>query len=449
MHSFTETATAPSPKRPRHEKLRQWWRVKKNKTRRRFSTLSPGYFDAPKPLPRQLHSSRTHSTLSDSDVFDSMAGDWLGMPPCAPLHTLTSSFASLLLDSQEALPLFSMPELVCKIIEYADAATEVPHERAPVTRSSRTIPHQQGCGVLYACMLVNRLWFGIAQEILGRRLFFTAEGAFLAFARSDVRQYKPTEFVLNKLFYLSQLHASVAERLNFSALRSLEYFMCPKLLPPLSVAQQLLRLLVVTGSKALTDSFLVHVAAQCPRLEALDIRACDAVTDYGVYAIARHCRHLQSVNLGRKKKGALVTDLSVCVLAANNPHLTTVGLAGCHVSDRSVWLLALLCHGLQRLLLNNCPLITNQLLPVVLHHNLLPRLCVLEIRNVALRALEPIVLFKRRQQAQGIDMLLETCPELAALLAACEGRLARTLPAAVATDLAEWVNAKDDDAHMG
>ena len=48
---------------------------------------------------------------------------------------------------------------------------------------------------------------------------------------------------------------------------------------------------------SLTDKTLVHLAAYCPGLIALDIRGCWRVSDNGVKRIAEYCKGLKLLNI--------------------------------------------------------------------------------------------------------------------------------------------------------
>lgn len=394
--------------------------------------------------------------------------------PAFSLHTHISQPRQL-----PKLPsIFEIPELVHKIIVYADAQnTVVPRERTPVCRKPLSYRHallvhgnekaarlaMEGVyldepeptntlNVLHTCLLVNKLFHKVAKEVLGEKLFFTSERTFHQFAATKRQHFytgmAPQTLVLSKMFYLVQSHfALVAEKLDLSRLEWLELYMCPKIAPIVASLQPSLKTLIVTGSKALDDAALVEVARRCPNLQVLDVRACENVTDHGVYSIGQSCKKLTTLNLGRKKRGHLITDHSVCAVAVNNPNLTTVGVAGCYITDRSIWQLTLTCgNRLQRLSLNNCPYVSDQLVPVVLHHNLLQNLTVLEIRFVhRITNFEPIIAYKRRLAARGLNVLVETCEELFVRMREQEKTMDRVILERVVRDISDWANGKDED----
>lgn len=342
-----------------------------------------------------------------------------------------------------SVTVFDIPELVHKIIEYAHHQNTVaPHE----------IPGRDvDPNVLFTCLQVNRLFYNVARQLLGQQLVFSRENNLYQFLRGPARtnqSFRPRACMFSRLVGAKQpAIETFAQAIDASSLERLEVFMCPKLQPTPTLFHQALKTLVVAGSRVADDVLLTQVARRCPNLEVLDLRACERVTDCGIHAIASSCRRLVSVNLGRKRKGHLITDHSTAVLFARNPRLETVGLAGCHVSDRSLWELALHAgSSVQRLSLNNCPHITDRSLPVILHHNLMRNLSVLEIRFLAgVTNVAPIVTFKRSQHARGVFLLVETCEELLARMQECERSMDTVLSKRIYQDISDWANASDDD----
>lgn len=307
---------------------------------------------------------------------------------------------------------------------------------------------------LYSCLLVNKLFHAVTSEILNRKVAFKSEHQLRVFGHNPSFK-KPEVVVFHKLFstrqsVLMELFQAAAMNTNFDHVHWLEFYMCPKLYPPVELVRLGLQRLVVTGSKVVDDKFLAVVSQRCPGLKVLDIRACELVTDLGVYQIAKHCRKLTSVNLGRKAKGNLITDNSVSRLVQNNRQLITVGLAGCHISDKTIWDLAINCLGtLERLLLNACPLLTNHLVPLILsrrNHYFFRQLSVLELRfNEQITDLVPIIEFKRRQEYRGMSILVEVCELLADRIRALEMEMDRLILQRMFRDILDWVNEADGD----
>lgn len=392
----------------------------------------------------------------------------------------TTLMADLDLASPHAAPsIFEIPELVHKIVGFVDAQTtsvlkeQVPLRRKPLSfkhallmhgdeaSAKKAMQHEsevlsksetKSPNAMHSCLLVNKLFHRITKQIMSSKLFFSNEKSFHLFVRNDApeffSEFTPTSLVLNKLFCAKQAAMDkITHFIDYSKLEWLEVYMCPKLLPSDTLLHASLRSLIITGSKILDDSLLIEVAKKCPNLQVLDLRACEGITDYGVHAIATSCTQLLSINLGRKKRGHLITDHSVSTLVCNNKKLGTVGLAGCYITDKTVWELAMNCgYSLERLSLNNCPYITNQSLPVILHHNLLPNLSVLEIRFVLkLTNLDPVVTFRRKQNSKGICMLIEMCEELIMRLRECEMRMDNDISESIFQDISDWANAKDEE----
>ena len=58
-----------------------------------------------------------------------------------------------------------------------------------------------------------------------------------------------------------------------------------------------LEFLSVSNIYSLTDKTMVHIAAYCPGLIALDIRGCWRISDNGVKRIAEYCKELKLLNI--------------------------------------------------------------------------------------------------------------------------------------------------------
>lgn len=467
-----------------------------------FNTTSPGDVSEAESLPELTEDSFASST-SSTNVSPLSKGssnlEYLDLPLAFKASPLPISFTDKLAAAESAsdikwsndnvdreIPvvkspsIFDIPELVHKIIEYADYQnTIIPREKAPIRRKPLSFRHAlmihgnehaarlamaenvqeevatpDSRNVLHSCLLVNKLFHRIAKELMSKRMYFTKEASLCKYIdrRKTNGEFSeilhPKMLVLNQLFYLKQSQFNcLIDSMDYSELEWLELFMCPKIAPSTKFLNPGLKTIIVTGSKAVDDNFLVQVAQKCPNLEVLDVRACDNVTDYGVYAIGTGCTKLTLVNLGRKKKGHLITDHSVSALVCNNRQLQTAGLAGCYITDRSVWQLALKCGAkLQRLSLNNCPHVTDQSIPMVFQYNLFQALSVLELRFVYhITNFEPIIAYQRRQAARGFYVLVETCEELLLRMKQQEARMNTVISHRIVRDIVEWANGKDED----
>ncbi|KAG7191754.1 Antagonist of MEN (Mitotic Exit Network) [Scheffersomyces spartinae] len=362
--------------------------------------------------------------------------------------------------------IFEVPEIVYRILKIVDVqTTHVPQEVPPVSRNSCTLPKSLSSqqltssmsGTLYNCLMVNRLFYQITKEILNEKIIFSNEGHFNKFVdvlekSLNARILKPKVLVLHKLFTAKQKTWEILKsRIDYSNIEHLELYMCPKLYPQFTTKESTLQLeklrkLVVTGSRVLDDKFLINLSETCCNLQTLDIRACELVSDYGIYFIGQRCTQLKEINFGRKNRGSLITDLSCSVLIRNNKQLKTVGFAGCHISDKSIWDLAVNCNTtLERLSLNNCPLITNQLIPLILHSDYFERMSVLELRYVSsVTNWKPVIEFKRRQEFRGISMLIEVCDDLNRQMKKQELEMDKCLSKRIFRDIVIWMNELDD-----
>jgi len=378
---------------------------------------------------------------------------------------------------QHSPSIFEIPEIVHMIVEFSDIQnTVIPQESSPIRRKPLSFNHallihgdkklaeialneqspnqSTSRGVLFNCLLVNKLFHQVTLEILGKKVFFSDEHKLQKFLNSCKIKFRPQLFVLHKLFQLKQSAIeTIKNRINFDELEWLELYMCPKLLPTSEFLSSMgkLKKLILTGSKVVDDNFLSMVSKNCPNLQILDIRACELVSDSGIYQIGNECRKLTNINFGRKSNGYLVTDHSVSRLISKNSNLETVGLAGCNVSDQICWDLATNCPNLQRLSLNNCPMLLNQSIPMILAQNdtlarYFTKLSVLELRfNYQITQWQPIIAFKRRQEFSGMPVLVELCEDLTLKMRQQEFEMDRLISQRILEDILDWVNASDDD----
>lgn len=371
--------------------------------------------------------------------------------------------------------IFEIPEIAYKIIEFAAIQNDnSPKEVTPVRRKPLSFNHallihgnkelarksmedlnpeyspKNRSNILYNCLFVNKLFNSIANEILSKKICFDDETKLVKYAQSEYhrRISRPNEISLHKLFNLKASHLeSTFSNFDFINLRSIEIFMCPKFLPPEQFYQygNKIKKLVICGSKLLDDNYLMMISQKCPNLEILDIRGCELVTDSGIYHLGQNCRKLTVVNLGRKTRGNLITDAGIHKLIVNNCNLNTVGLAGCHITDKTIWDLTINnSHSLQRLSINNCPYITNQSIPLILHADYLPSLNVLEIRFTSINNLRPIIEFKRRQEFRGISVLIELCESLCLIMRQQELEMDKAISQRIFNDIQDWANDNND-----
>ncbi|KAI5953944.1 AMN1 [Candida margitis] len=393
---------------------------------------------------------------------------------------------------QTKISIFDIPELVHRILLYVEAQNDCqPHEVTPIRRKPLSYNHalliygdkhsaQQAMAAednglsqnnthtspLFNCLLVNKLFNKIARELLATKFYFSNDVQFSKYVETTTTpststfQFQPQSFSLHKLFHTNQLLFNQAIiNVNFLHLTSFELFMCPKIYPSWEIFQSCgskLQSLIITGSKTIDDKFCYMVSHFCHNLTHLDLRACELITDSGLYHIFKANSNLQSVNIGRKNKGYLITDASIAVLVRNNCHLHTLGLAGTYISDIMLWHIGQL-KKLERLSLNNCPRLTNSGVANVLNHTrFFPHLTVLELRfNLQLTDLTSLIHFKNRKNYQyyhhhkGVDeradgnselLLVELCETLMYRMRRQELDLDKLISSKIMNDILYWIN---------
>lgn len=428
-----------------------------------------------RPLVRRI---RKVSLASLMALAPSLVGSPLAILDCSDWDSLLSP-PSLPSPSpephQETPTIFTIPEIVHRILSYVDTDTVVPQEGMAVSKrpllighaclirqneakAHQWLRHQPTTTVpaslsrnLSQFILVNKLWCNVAKAIIGERVLFANERNWHQLtSQPHCHRHlnRPRLIVLHKLIHSRQHLIDLLIGADWSRLQWLEFYMCPKLLPPVEMLGPQVTKIVITGSKVVDDLFLEVVARKCPNLRELDLRACDLVSDAGIYQIARNCSHLHVLNLGRKHKGHLITDSSIGVVARHCRSLHTLGVAGCDITDKLVWELA--AHRsdrLQRLSLNNCRLITDNSVPLILsrpHPSLFQHLAVLELGNTSLSNWRPVIEFRRRQEYKGIAMVVEMCERLRNHYHDQEMEMDKVISQRMFSDILHWANDPND-----
>ncbi|ETP03018.1 hypothetical protein F441_19964 [Phytophthora nicotianae CJ01A1] len=117
-----------------------------------------------------------------------------------------------------------------------------------------------------------------------------------------------------------------------------------------------LRAIDLTQS-SITDVTLFALAKHCPHLEEVKLSCCSEMTDVGIEALVRSCRRLRVLDLNNC---ALITDRGVGMIGAYGQQLERLNLSWCmNITDKSVVDIASGCENLQELLLVWCTQLTD------------------------------------------------------------------------------------------
>jgi antagonist of mitotic exit network protein 1 len=305
-------------------------------------------------------------------------------------------------------------------------------------------------GGLHSCLLVSRLWYQVASDILYDKVHFKSQKAWNSFLENSIASHgderlRSSVMVLHKIKSATQDEIDLIGSKVGGNLKWLEFYTCPSIVPgPELLAGEKVTKVVLAGCSRVDDRTLSMIAHNCPRLQHLDLRACDLVSDHGLKKIARYCPDLRLLNVGRTERGERVTYKAIKHLARRTS-IQTLGLAGCHVDDRAMWELAL--HRgphLQRLSLNDCRLLTNFSIPRILVY--MPNLSVLELRACEqITDMRPIVQFKRYRELQGHPPLIEGCEVIELRMKEAEWLLEVEASRRIIDDCLEWIYSADSD----
>lgn len=383
--------------------------------------------------------------------------------------------------------IFQIPEILNLILQFVgiDDESKIPKETPPIRRNQQeqqqhmtnttqrfvsTNSIQSGLSLktttqgnvpsnntnnLFNCLMVNKLWYKITLEILYQNLHFDTEIKLKNFNNHFSNSYSndfkihPKSLVLHKLKDIKQSDIDlISSKINPMDLKWIEFYICPKVLPSIelftisnSILDKLEKI-VLPGSKLIDDNYLKIISENCLNLKILDIRACELITDSGIYHIGNNCPNLEVLNIGRHSRGELISDYGISSIIRNT-NIKTLGLAGCGITNRTLWELAIIKGSqIERLSLNNCWKLNDNGLSKILKFDYLVKLSVLEIRNCyKLTEFKNFVEFKRRQKSKRkINILIECCDLLQRKFKDAELKLDLEISSRIFNDISEWIN---------
>ncbi|CAI5235507.1 ASB_HP2_G0003630.mRNA.1.CDS.1 [Saccharomyces cerevisiae] len=442
------------------------------------------YLSTPEATP--LKNTATENTWATSRVVS--ASSLSIVTPTEIKNILVDEFSELKLGQpltaqhQRSHAVFEIPEIVENIIKMIVSleSANIPKERPCLRRNPQSYEHsllmykdeerakkawsaaqqlrdpplvghkEKKQGALFSCMMVNRLWLNVTRPFLFKSLHFKSVHNFKEFLRTSqetTQVMRPSHFILHKLHQVTQPDIERLSRMECQNLKWLEFYVCPRITPPLSWFDNLHKLekLIIPGNKNIDDNFLLRLSQSIPNLKHLDLRACDNVSDSGVVCIALNCPKLKTFNIGRHRRGNLITSVSLVALGKYT-QVETVGFAGCDVDDAGIWEFARLNgKNVERLSLNSCRLLTDYSLPILFALNSFPNLAVLEIRNLdKITDVRHFVKYNLWKKSLDAPILIEACERITKLIDQEENRVKRINSLVALKDMTAWVNADDE-----
>lgn len=442
------------------------------------------YLSTPEATP--LKNTATENAWATSRVVS--ASSLSIVTPTEIKNILVDEFSELNLGQpltaqhQRSHAVFEIPEIVENIIKMIVSleSANIPKERPCLRRNPQSYEHsllmykdeerakkawsaaqqlqdpplvgrkEKKQGALFSCMMVNRLWLNVTRPFLFKSLHFKSVHNFKEFLRTSqetTQVMRPSHFILHKLHQVTQPDIERLSRMECQNLKWLEFYVCPRITPPLSWFDNLHKLekLIIPGNKNIDDNFLLRLSQSIPNLKHLDLRACDNVSDSGVVCIALNCPKLKTFNIGRHRRGNLITSVSLVALGKYT-QVETVGFAGCDVDDAGIWEFARLNgKNVERLSLNSCRLLTDYSLPILFALNSFPNLAVLEIRNLdKITDVRHFVKYNLWKKSLDAPILIEACERITKLIDQEENRVKRINSLVALKDMTAWVNADDE-----
>lgn len=442
------------------------------------------YLSTPEATP--LKNTATENAWATSRVVS--ASSLSIVTPTEIKNILVDEFSELKLGQpltaqhQRSHAVFEIPEIVENIIKMIVSleSANIPKERPCLRRNPQSYEHsllmykdeerakkawsaaqqlrdpplvghkEKKQGALFSCMMVNRLWLNVTRPFLFKSLHFKSVHNFKEFLRTSqetTQVMRPSHFILHKLHQVTQPDIERLSRMECQNLKWLEFYVCPRITPPLSWFDNLHKLekLIIPGNKNIDDNFLLRLSQSIPNLKHLDLRACDNVSDSGVVCIALNCPKLKTFNIGRHRRGNLITSVSLVALGKYT-QVETVGFAGCDVDDAGIWEFSRLNgKNVERLSLNSCRLLTDYSLPILFALNSFPNLAVLEIRNLdKITDVRHFVKYNLWKKSLDAPILIEACERITKLIDQEENRVKRINSLVALKDMTAWVNADDE-----
>ena len=442
------------------------------------------YLSTPEATP--LKNTATENAWATSRVVS--ASSLSIVTPTEIKNILVDEFSELKLGQpltaqhQRSHAVFEIPEIVENIIKMIVSleSANIPKERPCLRRNPQSYEHsllmykdeerakkawsaaqqlqdpplvgrkEKKQGALFSCMMVNRLWLNVTRPFLFKSLHFKSVHNFKEFLRTSqetTQVMRPSHFILHKLHQVTQPDIERLSRMECQNLKWLEFYVCPRITPPLSWFDNLHKLekLIIPGNKNIDDNFLLRLSQSIPNLKHLDLRACDNVSDSGVVCIALNCPKLKTFNIGRHRRGNLITSVSLVALGKYT-QVETVGFAGCDVDDAGIWEFARLNgKNVERLSLNSCRLLTDYSLPILFALNSFPNLAVLEIRNLdKITDVRHFVKYNLWKKSLDAPILIEACERITKLIDQEENRVKRINSLVALKDMTAWVKADDE-----
>ena len=442
------------------------------------------YLSTPEATP--LKNTATENAWATSRVVS--ASSLSIVTPTEIKNILVDEFSELKLGQpltaqhQRSHAVFEIPEIVENIIKMIVSleSANIPKERPCLRRNPQSYEHsllmykdeerakkawsaaqqlqdpplvgrkEKKQGALFSCMMVNRLWLNVTRPFLFKSLHFKSVHNFKEFLRTSqetTQVMRPSHFILHKLHQVTQPDIERLSRMECQNLKWLEFYVCPRITPPLSWFDNLHKLekLIIPGNKNIDDNFLLRLSQSIPNLKHLDLRACDNVSDSGVVCIALNCPKLKTFNIGRHRRGNLITSVSLVALGKYT-QVETVEFAGCDVDDAGIWEFARLNgKNVERLSLNSCRLLTDYSLPILFALNSFPNLAVLEIRNLdKITDVRHFVKYNLWKKSLDAPILIEACERITKLIDQEENRVKRINSLVALKDMTAWVNADDE-----
>lgn len=125
----------------------------------------------------------------------------------------------------------------------------------------------------------------------------------------------------------------------------------------------------------LTDDVIISLVEKVPSIQAINLKSCTSLTDRSISYIAKHCKHLESIDLS----WCNISAKSVFAFAENKTPLKRINVRSCYITDACIESLLQKCTSINELLLPWCKSLTRQTLENIVQFN--PDIIAFDIRG--------------------------------------------------------------------
>lgn len=133
----------------------------------------------------------------------------------------------------------------------------------------------------------------------------------------------------------------------------------------------------ISYCKQIGNECLEQLLTHAPELQEIKFRRCTKITDFGIFLVARHCRHIRNLDLSDCDQ---ITNKCLKWLSNNSINLRLLDLTFCrHITNSGIYDLSLGCQEFESLNFSHCSYLSDTAI-LCLHKN------ILKLKRLSLRS---------------------------------------------------------------